>query len=190
MHGSGSMRDWMTKHFKTKSKTDGIVLILIGILVLIVLIPTGGTGGRKKQTALSEAESQKMDHAFDTAQIQSDSAYAQALEKQLEALLESMDGVGSVRVMLTLSDDGLAHLDKDVKTQEKSREETTVIYDSGDGKVPYVIQKERPKVKGVVVVAQGGDRPGVITQITDAIQSLFDLEAHKVKVVKMSVQEE
>ena len=92
--------------------------------------------------------------------------------------------------MLTISDDGLTHLDKDVKTQEKSSEETTVIYDSGDSKVPYVIQKERPNVEGVVVVAQGGDRPGVITEITDAVQSLFGLEAHKVKVVKMSVQEE
>ena len=190
MHGFGSMKDWMTKHFRTKSKTDGIVLILVGILVMIVLIPTGGKGSRKNEKTLSEVESQIKDQAYDTTQVLSDSAYVQALEEQLKELVESMDGVGRARVMLTLSDDGLTHLDKDVKTQEKMREETTVIYDSGDGKVPYVIQRERPKVEGVVVVAQGGDRPGVITQITDAIQSLFDLEAHKVKVVKMSVQEE
>ena len=95
-----------------------------------------------------------------------------------------------MRVMLTLSDDGLAYLDKDIRIQEKTREETTVVYDMGDTKEPYVVRRERPKVEGVVVVAQGGDRPGIATEITGAIQSLFDLEAHKVKVVKMSVQEE
>ena len=112
------------------------------------------------------------------------------MEEQLTDLIESMDGVGKVRVMLTLSDDGLAYLDKDVRIQEKTREETTVVYDMGDTKEPYVVRRERPKVEGVVVVAQGGDRPGIATEITGAIQSLFDLEAHKVKVVKMSVQEE
>ena len=86
--------------------------------------------------------------------------------------------------------DGLTYLDKDIRIQEKTREETTVVYDMGDTKEPYVVRRERPKVEGVVVVAQGGDRPGIATEITGAIQSLFDLEAHKVKVVKMSVQEE
>lgn len=187
MNGFSSVREWITKRLKTRSKTDGIVLILVGILVLIVLIPVGDS---KKENDDPAGQTAKSSESAGSGQMQTDTEYVQVLEEQLQVLIESMDGVGSAHVMLTLSDDGLTHLDKDVKTQEKSREETTVIYDSGDGKVPYVIQKERPTVEGVVVVAQGGDRPGVITEITDAVQSLFGLEAHKVKVVKMSVQEE
>lgn len=187
MNGFGSVKEWITKRLKTKSKTDGIVLILIGVLVLVVLIPTGESTGAKKDSKLSEKQE---DSTLDSKQTQSDAEYVRTLEAQLTEMIESMDGAGQTRVMVTLADDGYTYLDKNVKTQEKMREETTVVYDVGDASEPYVVRRERPRVEGVVVVAQGGDRPGVITEITDAMQSLFGLEAHKVKVVKMSVQEE
>ena len=41
MHGSWSVKEWIMKRLSGRSKTDGIILILIGILVLIILIPTG-----------------------------------------------------------------------------------------------------------------------------------------------------
>lgn len=191
MNGFGSVKEWIGKKLKTKSKTDGIVLILIGVLVLIVMIPTG-SGKKDDHTgeAFSDEVSEEGEQLADGQGTLTDTEYIRSLEKQLQELIESMDGAGAVRVMLTLADDGITHVDKNVKTQEKSREETTVVYDTGDSNEPYVIRRERPKVEGVVVVAQGGDRPGVITEITDAMQSLFDLEMHKVKVVKMSVQEE
>lgn len=187
MNGFGSVKEWITKCLKTKSKTDGIVLLLIGVLVLIVLIPTGENTGAKKDSKQSEKQELS---TLDSRQTQSDAEYVHTLEEQLKEMIQSMDGAGKTRVMVTLADDGSTYLDKNVKTQEKMREETTVVYDVGDASEPYVIRRERPRVEGVVVVAQGGDRPGVITEITDAMQSLFGLEAHKVKVVKMSVQEE
>lgn len=190
MNGSWSVREWITKHLKIKSKTDGIILILIGIFILIVLLPTGENAKQKNADETAGRGNSYTDESVSENQVQTDTEYVRMLEDQVQELIESMDGAGKVRVMLTLSDDGLTHLDKDVKTQEKTREETTVIYESGDTRQPYVIQKERPKVEGVVVVAQGGDQPRVMTEITDAMQSLFDLEVHKVKVVKMSVQEE
>ena len=189
MHGSWSVKEWITKRLSGRSKTDGIILILIGILVLIILIPTGDGKKTGNVDQLTQEETDGKNTA-EMRQTQTDTEYTKALEEQLTDLIESMDGVGKVRVMLTLSDDGLVYLDKDVRIQEKTREETTVVYDMGDTKEPYVVRRERPKVEGVVVVAQGGDRPGIATEIIGAIQSLFDLEAHKVKVVKMSVQEE
>ena len=190
MNGSWSVKEWITKRLKIKSKTDGIILILIGIVILIVLVPTGENTKKKNANETAGCGKSSTDESISESQVQTDTEYVRMLEDQVQELIGSMDGAGKVRVMLTLSDDGLTHLDKDVKTQEKTREETTVIYDLGDTKQPYVIQKERPRVEGIVVVAQGGDSPGVIAEITDAMQSLFDLEAHKVKVVKMSVQEE
>lgn len=190
MNGFGNMKDWITARLKGRNKTDGVVLILIGILILIILIPTGSS---KKSTARETAgsnESTNLKQDGMLSSVMTDEEYVRNLEQQLQKLFEHMDGVGKASVMLTLADNGLAQLDKDVKTQEKSREETTVVYDSGDKSEPYVVRRMRPKVEGVVVVAQGGNDPGVITEISDALQSLFDLEAHKVKVVKMSVQEE
>ena len=63
-------------------------------------------------------------------------------------------------------------------------------YDTGDTRQPYVICRQMPKIEGVVVVAQGGGNAKTVTEISNAVMSLFPVEAHKVVVVKMSVQEE
>ena len=44
--------------------------------------------------------------------------------------------------------------------------------------------------EGVLVVAEGGDDPRVISDISDTVMALFRVEAHKIKVVKMSSSRE
>ena len=114
----------------------------------------------------------------------------QNMVQQLKELLEHMDGVGKTRVMLTFSDEGTDQLDKNVTKDGNKKEETTVVYDTGDTRQPYVICRQMPKIEGVVVVAQGGGNAKTVTEISNAVMSLFPVEAHKVVVVKMSVQEE
>ena len=92
--------------------------------------------------------------------------------------------------MLTFSDEGTDQLDKNVTKDGNKKEEITVVYDNGDTRQPYVICRQMPKIEGVVVVAQGGGNAKTVTEISNAVMSLFPVEAHKVVVVKMSVQEE
>ena len=47
-----------------------------------------------------------------------------------------MDGVGKTRVMLTFSDEGTDQLDKNVTKDGNKKEETTVVYDTGDTRQP------------------------------------------------------
>ncbi len=42
-----------------------------------------------------------------------------------------------------------------------------------------------PDVEGVVVIAQGGGTLSVQENIIEAIQVLFDIDANKIKIVKM-----
>jgi stage III sporulation protein AG len=63
----------------------------------------------------------------------------------------------------------------------------------GVGKVRVMItfsDEKQLTVEGVVIVAEGGDSPGVEERIREVVMSLFSVEAHKVIVVKMSGQEE
>ena len=60
-----------------------------------------------------------------------------------------MDGVGKTRVMLTFSDEGTDQLDKNVTKDGNKKEETTVVYDTGDTRQPYVICRQMPKLKGL-----------------------------------------
>ena len=50
---------------------------------------------------------------------------------------------------------------------------------------PYVTSMEKPKVKGVLVVAQGGGNASVDSNISQAVQALFDVEVHKITIAKM-----
>ena len=39
-------------------------------------------------------------------------------------------------------------------------------------------------------VAEGGDSPRIVSDISDAVKALFQVEAHRIKVVKMSSKED
>ena len=41
-----------------------------------------------------------------------------------------------------------------------------------------------PEIEGVVVIADGGDNAVVVQDITEAVQALFGVEAHKIKIMK------
>ena len=48
-----------------------------------------------------------------------------------------------------------------------------------------MIRQTMPKVRGVLVIAQGADDPRIVAEIKEAAMALFHLDAHKIKVMKM-----
>lgn len=50
---------------------------------------------------------------------------------------------------------------------------------------PYVEGRESPEIRGVLILCEHGDEPAVIREIIESVQALFQLEAHKIKVIKM-----
>ena len=42
-----------------------------------------------------------------------------------------------------------------------------------------------PEIRGVLVIAKGGDDPALVQQIQEAVMALFHVDAHKIKVLKM-----
>ena len=162
-------------------KTDYIVILLVGVLLLIVVLPV-------KEDKNTCSNSQKKAKAKSVSESTcDDEEYEKLLEKKLEGILERMDGVGEVSVMITLSDDGTRIVAKETS---ESIEKTTVIYDDEDASVPYVTSTDKPTVSGVLVVAQGGGSPQVNNDISNAVSALFDVPMHKIKIAKMISREE
>ena len=50
---------------------------------------------------------------------------------------------------------------------------------------PLVDDREAPEIRGVLVVAQSGDDPVQILKIQEAVMTLFQIDAHRIKVMKM-----
>jgi len=68
----------------------------------------------------------------------------------------------------------------------RSDDESTVYTkDSQGNQTPYVISETAPEIRGVIVVAKGGNNPIIAQQIQEAVMALFHVEAHKIKVMKM-----
>lgn len=215
-------------------KDNLILMILAGILLFIIALPTKET--EKESPSITEninqsgnlsaenvpvvdftgmalasgdsvfskeggqqAESLQMD-GLQMADLQN--TYGQTLERQLEEVLSSVEGVGKVKTMITfacsqeyiLEKESLVNrsntVEKDSqggnRTVTQYQAEDTTVYSSTSGEnIPYVTKTVSPRVEGVLVVAQGAGNGTVNRNITEVVQALFGLEVHKVKVVPM-----
>lgn len=127
--------------------------------------------------------------------------YEKEMEQRVKEILKNVDGVGEVDVMLTLksSKEKILHVDKDKSrssTEEKDsaggtrKSMTEEIKESsllsgGTGTNEPVIEKElQPEIAGIVISAQGGGSAAVKAEISEAMEALFGLPAHKIKVLK------
>ena len=59
-----------------------------------------------------------------------------------------------------------------------------MILNDGTRDSPYVTRETAPEIEGVLVVAQGAGSSSVKTEIYEAVQALFNVPAHKIKVLK------
>ena len=71
-------------------------------------------------------------------------------------------------------------------TQNNSHRETTVYADGNTQGEPYVSKEISPQIEGVVVIAGGGGDSVVKQNITEAVQVLFGIDTHKIRIMKKS----
>lgn len=195
-----------------KWKERLLIVVLFGVLLLVILLPVEKTdsglrgGGRQEEIDIAadgESSSSADTGKIDTTTTGADT-YVETLERRLAKTLSYMDGVGTVKVMITLQDDGEKIVEKDMpisrnittendgdggsrSINEYQGEEVTIYHTGSDGsQIPYVVNRREPEIGGIVVVAQGGGDAETAAEITGAIEALFGIEPHKIKVVRMT----
>jgi hypothetical protein len=184
---------------KGLKKDQLVIILLVGLLLVIIAIPTK-KGDSEKATALISGEMPAVDSQN---QSSADSTLELQLEKRLEEILSTVKGVGNVNVMITIKSKGEKIVEKDIPRTEKTSVETdsqggvrntkeiisnemTIYLENANGhQVPYVVKELEPQIQGVVVTAEGANNPVVVREILEAIMALFQVEAHKIKVMKM-----
>lgn len=190
---------------KLLKKENMVVFVLLGILLLVIAIPLDT--GKEKQNINEEIkrDGDEADGLTDKGSAFTDESmeYCLALETRIEELLSVMDGVGKVQAMVTVSASREMIVEKDEpvnratvteadgsggsrSTNESSYEYETIFETDSEGnKTPYVVKQIEPEIQGITVVAQGGGNAIVQKNISDVLEALFHIEAHKIKVVKM-----
>ena len=180
-----------------------IMMFAAGILLILLTFPglMGGDKGNKDKNV--DIESSDWQTGTNTTSYDSNT-YISDLEERFENALRKVIGIGEVEVMITLkaskekiplkdvpyTQEGLNELDGEGGSRTNNRiqkEESTVLVTDGDGKTqPYILQEREPEIEGVLVIAEGGDNVILIKDIMEAVEVLFNIPMHKVKVMKMS----
>ena len=179
-----------------------VIALLCGILLLIIALPDGFLAGEDSMIlGPGKEKTKETKQENETGKKRED--YVSQMEERLVELLENVDGVGKVKVMVTLaaseeevtlkdepySQDSIQEADAQGGSRSSisiNKEETSVLVENENGQsVPYVTKTVEPEVEGVVVIAEGAGQAKVENEIIEAVELLFSVSVHKIKVMKM-----
>ncbi len=108
------------------------------------------------------------------------------MEEKLEQILTHIQGVGKVRVLLTVAqgEQKIYVYDEDRSESDVTRD-AVVITDSSRAQTGLISQTLPPTYLGAVIVCQGGENPGVRLAVVEAVCDATGLTADKISVLKM-----
>lgn len=149
-------------------------LIILVFGLLLMLLPGKG---QSKQT---QTQSQQQ------VTIQQ----KQSMAEELVQILGQMQGVGKVKVMLTVSagEKTIYQSDEDLTTNENGsviRKETVIISGTDREQQALVSQVLPPEYLGAIIVCQGAEQASVRLAVVDAVSKATGLSSDKISVVKM-----
>ena len=187
------------------------LLTVAAIVLIICSLPQSKSSGLNSSS--NSAQTQNAGNGSTTVVDSSGTSlffYEHELEARLEYILGEMEGVTSVDVMITLSSTAEKVLEKSVQLEENKQEmekgsgesaeksvnsqtsknSEALLTGSSSGGVPYVLKEISPSIQGVIIAAQGDITQTKISEISEAVQALFGIDAHKVKVIEKKSQAE
>lgn len=129
------------------------IIIIIGIIAIAVIF----------LSSITDFDNSKQE---DDVKMYSVEQYRTTLEKSISEMLSCIDGVGNVRVLITM---------------ENSTEQV-YLQNSTDTKTKEI----EPKIRGAVVACSGGANPVTADKVTETVTKALAISSSKVCVCKLS----
>ena len=201
---------WKDKKWKLNIKggrDKWLVMLALGLILLILGFPAGRSGkddgkldsgfqglgdnGFGKEQGDEEADGQTEKEGEVSASGKASLTYEQQLEQRLEQV--------EVMIVLKSTEEKVWRVDRDTSysvTQEtdqnggsrkvESQEigEDTILAGQTGQQEPILEKELKPEINGVIVSAQGGGSPQIQAEISAAVEALFGIPSHKIKVLK------
>ena len=150
-------------------------LLVLALGVMLMLLPGGG-GER-------QAEETTQEPVFDRL----------AVQQEMEQILSGIDGVGRLRLMLTVAsgserelaqDESVSRSDTPEGVREDTRQTQTVLLGRGTEHQAVVTKVTYPRFVGALVVCEGADNAAVKLRVVQAVSALTALPTDRITVVK------
>ena len=143
---------------------------LAALLGIVLMLLPGGTAEAEPTAGSPDAE------AFDRG----------AVQEEMENILRAIDGVGELRLMLTVDSGTKRELAQDTTAERsgsedmKRKSETVVVGTGGGTQEVVVTNRVYPRYVGALVVCEGGGSAGVRLAVTQAVSALTALPSDKI----------
>ena len=186
-----------TENEKNNKKQIENIVVFIIILIITVLAINNMWSTDKKQNDNQNDTSTKVLAKTTSAE----STNQDDLEKKLEDILETMNGVGKVNVLIKYSESSKVvamynetnsesvtketdgDSSKDVKETENKKE---IVYTDENGENKPITEKVvMPVIEGAIITAQGAENANVKSSIVSAVEAITGLAVHKIQVFEM-----
>ena len=201
-------KDWV------KGKEKWMLLLVCGLILLILSFPPGSKKDKEGEAGSpvvqgqlvpeakeGDSDSQTAAGKISGTQEDEERRYEKEMEQRVKDILKNVDGVGEVDVMLTLksSKEKVLHVDRDRsrstteekdsaggtrKSQTEEMKESSLTTGTSGTQEPVIEKELQPEIEGIIISARGGGSAQVKAEISEAMEALFGLPAHKIKVLK------
>ena len=147
-------------------------IIVIGAVVGIALILLGGSGARDEpeetaETVYSPTEDELV-------------LYQSYLEERVKTLCESVEGIGEVTAIVTLS----SGFESVYATELIDGNEEYVIVGSGSSASALFLSRKAPEIAGIGVVCHGGTSTGARQELISLISATFHISTNRIYVTQ------
>lgn len=158
----------------TGSRKAMTIAAVLGIVGMIMILLSGGKEDEIPKESVPETpeESVWTDYCADT-------------ERRLEELLSAIDGVGEVKVMITVSstEEYIYAQAESVNGDKKENEYVTVRTEKGEEAL--LKQVNTPVITGVAAVCDGGKSDRVREEIYRTLTAVLDISPSRIYVTAM-----
>lgn len=187
---------------KTLSKVLGVAALGMFVLYLSTVFTkpaVSDLGPAPSLPTISKAVIEKKEVSPKDSQINQDE---KILEKKLEEALNQIEGVGEIKVTLTLASTSefeyavnVTSGKKETKEKDQGGGSRTISEknqngqivlkktNSNDTETPVIVKEINPDIKGVLVVAEGAKKPQIRRELTKAVQTLLGVDSNRVTVM-------
>ena len=188
------VKEYLLKGGTKKNMQNLIILFIIGLI--IVITANYFTPQAKTQSGYVEVKDNKQD-IKNTA-----ISYEEKLNTELTAILSKIEGVGKVTAMIYFESGNemlpAYNQNNSVKTTEENdgnggkritnennNNTTIVTTNENGGNRPFITKEYKPKISGIIVIAEGANNPEVKYKLYEAVKTVFNMQQYKVNIYPM-----
>ena len=181
------------------------ILLLAGVAFMLITNIWQSSSKKSSAVSLNTSAPPKSVAAFSTSSKKQSKAltgkdYEERYQNELKDTLSQIAGVGAVDVVVNVDASESKVYEKDStihnqtttesdqkggerKIEDLSKDEKLAIVRQGDKEVPLVTETKKPKITGVLVVAEGAGDITIKALIKEAVSTALDVPSYRVSVM-------